>query len=83
EGEFVGSLSDTKLLKQLIEEPDLKAKTIREVMQQPFQFVPADTTLDVLSSMINRNNPAVMVRDDKGLPRIITQHDLLESIADI
>ena len=51
-------------------------------MQQPFQFVPADTTLDVLSSMINRNNPAVMVRDDKGLPRIITQHDLLESIAD-
>ena len=82
EGEFVGSLSDTRLLKQLIEEPDLKAKTIREVMQPPFQFVPADTTLDVLSSMINRSSPAVMVRDEQGLPRIITQHDLLESIAD-
>ncbi len=82
EGEFVGSLSDTKLLKQLIEEPDLKDKILKEVMQPPFQFVPADTTLDVLSSMINRNNPAVMVRDEEGLPRIITQHDLLESIAD-
>lgn len=82
DGEFVGSLSDTKLLKQLIEEPELKEKHVRDVMQPPFQFVPADTTLDVLSSMINRNNPAVMVRDQKGLPRIITQHDLLETIAE-
>ena len=82
DGEFVGSISDTRLLKQLIDEPDLKNKPVKEVMQAPFQFVPADTTLDVLSSMINRSNPAVMVRDDKGLPRIITQHDLLESIAE-
>ncbi len=82
QGEFVGSLSDTRLLKQLIEEPDLRSRTVEDVMQPPFQFVPADTTLDVLSSMINRNNPAVMVRDDQGLPRIITQHDLLESMAD-
>ncbi len=82
DGEFVGSLSDTKLLKQLIEAPELKEKLVRDAMQPPFQFVPADTTLDVLSSMINRDNPAVMVRDEAGLPRIITQHDLLESIAE-
>lgn len=82
ENEFVGSLSDTKLLSQLIEDPGIKEKTIKDVMQKPFQFVPANTTLDVLSSMITRENPAVMVRDQKGLPRIITQHDLLESIAE-
>ena len=80
--EFVGSLSDTKLLSQLIEDPGLKEKTVKDVMQKPFQFVPANTTLDVLSSMITRENPAVMVRDQQGLPRIITQHDLLESIAE-
>ena len=81
--EFVGSLSDTKLLTSLIEDPTIKDKLIHEVMEKPFQFVPVDTTLDVLSAMINRDNPAVMVRDDKGRPRIITQHDLLESIAEI
>ncbi|MGI9318326.1 MAG: pyridoxal-phosphate dependent enzyme [bacterium] len=80
--EFVGSLWDTKLLAQLIEDPGLKEKSIKDIMQKPFQFVPANTTLDVLSSMITRENPAVMVRDPKGLPRIITQHDLLESIAE-
>ncbi len=82
EDELVGSLSDTRLLKQLIDDPELRSRTVADVMQPPFRFVPANTTLDVLSTMINRNNPAVMVRDRQGLPRIITQHDLLESIAD-
>ena len=80
--QFVGSLSDTRLLKQLIEDPAIKEKAVHEVMDMPFQFVPADTTLDVLSSMINRSNPALMVRDSCGLPRIITQHDLLEAIVE-
>ena len=81
DGEFVGSLSDTKLLSQLIEDPAIRDKSIREVMQKPFQFIPADTTVDVISSMITRDNPAVMVYDELGHPRIITQHDLLELLA--
>ncbi|MCY4050352.1 MAG: pyridoxal-phosphate dependent enzyme [Gammaproteobacteria bacterium] len=79
--EFVGSLSDTRLLSNLIDDPSIRNVAIQEVMEPPFQFVPADTTLDVLSSMISRDCQAVMVRDRQGLPRIITQHDLLESIS--
>ena len=78
--EFVGSLTDTSVLARLIENPSLKEQSVHEIMEKPFPFVPADTTLDVLSSMITRENPAVMVRDEKGRPRIITQHDLLESM---
>ena len=81
--EFVGSLSDTRLLSQMIADPSIRDKTIHEVMDKPFQFVPANSTLDVLSSMITRETPAVMVRDENGHPRIITQHDLLESMANI
>ena len=79
--EFVGSLTDTRLLAQLISDPSIRDKIVHEVMEPPFQFVPVNSTLDVLSSMIKRDNPAVMVRDSKNRPRIITQHDLLESIA--
>ncbi|MCY4148737.1 MAG: pyridoxal-phosphate dependent enzyme [Gammaproteobacteria bacterium] len=79
--EFVGSLSDTGLLSNLIDDPTIRDIAVQKVMEPPFQFVPADTTLDVLSSMINRDCQAVMVRDRQGLPRIITQHDLLESIS--
>ena len=83
QGDFVGSLSDNKLLSKLIEDPSLRDKPVKEVMDGPFQFVPVNSTLDVLSSMITRDNPAVMVRDAKNRPRIITQHDLLESIANL
>ncbi len=79
--EFVGSLSDSKLLGQLIADPSLRDKTVADVMGPPFQFVTEDSTLDVLSSMINRDNPAVLVRDEQNRPRIITRHDLLEQIA--
>ncbi len=79
--EFVGSLSDTGLLSNLIDDPAIRDIAVQKVMEPPFQFVPADTTLDVLSSLINRECQAVMVRDRQGLPRIITQHDLLESIS--
>lgn len=79
--DFVGSLSDTRLLANLIDDPAIRDKSVHEIMEPPFQFVPVDTTLDVLSSMISRDCQAVMVRDEQGLPRIITQHDLLESIA--
>ncbi|MCY4313774.1 MAG: cystathionine beta-synthase, partial [Gammaproteobacteria bacterium] len=78
---IIGSLSDTGLLSNLIDDPTIRDIAVQKVMEPPFQFVPADTTLDVLSSMINRDCQAVMVRDRQGLPRIITQHDLLESIS--
>ncbi len=78
--EFVGSLVDSKLLAQMIEDPQLKDKKIEEVMDAPFQFVPSDNTLDVLSSVITKDNPAVMVRDHQDVVHIITRHDLLNAM---
>lgn len=78
--EYVGSLVDSKLLAQMIEDPNLKDKKIEEVMDAPFQFVPSDNTLDVLSSVITKDNPAVMVRDHQDVVHIITRHDLLNAM---
>lgn len=79
--DFVGSLVDSRLLAKMIETPEIKDQPVSSVMDKPFQFVTADNTLDVLSSVINRDNPAVMVRDENNEPHIITQHDLLKSMA--
>ena len=75
--EFVGSLTDSKILRQLIENPELKDQAVSQVMDPPFQFVAMDNTLDVLSSLINKDNKALLVRDDQNQVHIITQHDLL------
>lgn len=74
---IIGSVIDYKILNQLIEDPTLKEKTVSEVMDQPFQFVALHNTIDVLSSLIDKNNPALLVRDEDNQVHIITKHDLL------
>jgi len=77
---FVGSLTDSKILRQLIENPDLRDKPVSEVMDPPFQFVAMDNTLDVLSSLMNQDQKALLVRDELEKVHIITQHDLLMAV---
>ncbi|UII20358.1 cystathionine beta-synthase [Fulvivirga ligni] len=79
--EFVGSVSTTKLLEKLIEDPNLREKPVSEIMDDPMPFVAMNNTLDVLSSMINKDNKAVLVRDAADEVHIITQHDLLAAIS--
>jgi len=81
-GEFVGSLIDTKLLSVMIDNPEIKEQPVAEVMGAPFQVVPKNTTLDVLASLINRDNPAVLVPDGGNSMRIITQHDVLKAVSE-
>lgn len=78
--EIVGSLRDDKILTSLINTPELKSGSVREVMESSFPVVAPDNTLDVLSSMI-RDNKAVLVRDQRnGELNIITEQDLLTAL---
>jgi cystathionine beta-synthase len=81
-GEFVGSISDTKLLNKLVENPELKAQPISEIMDDPFKFIALNTTVDTISSMMNHGDKALMVLDEKNDPHIITKQDLLMAFAD-
>ena len=80
-GSFVGSLIDSKVLKRLIENPDIKNQTVAEVMDPSFQFVSMNNTLDVLSSLISKENKALLVRDELQKVHIITQSDLLMAMS--
>ena len=80
-GTFVGSLIDSKVLKQLIENPEIKSKPVAEVMDASFQFVSMNNTLDVLSSLISKDNKALLIRDELQKVHIITQSDLLMAMS--
>ncbi len=79
-GNIVGSLTDTGILKKLIDDPGLKEKEIRDVMRPPFTFVGMDNTVDVLSSLISKENQALLVRGEDNSIHIITQSDLLSAV---
>lgn len=82
ESRIIGSLTDTKVLSSLIENPELKGKPVEEVMDPSFQFVAMDNTLDVLSSILKKEKKAVLVRDEQERVHIITQSDLLMAMTD-
>lgn len=80
QGEVVGSLTDTVILHRLIEEPEVRQLRVEEVMDKPFKFVALSSTVDTLSSLIDRENKALLVRDETNAVHIITQADLLAAM---
>ena len=49
-------------------------------MDNPLPFVAIDETLNVISSLLDKENKAVLVRSEDLSVHIITQHDLLLAI---
>ncbi|MEX2591673.1 MAG: cystathionine beta-synthase [Anditalea sp.] len=78
-GQVVGSITDNKLLNKIITDPDLKDAAVAEVMEESMKFVALGSTLDVLSSMVDKEK-AVLVRDELHQIHIITKHDILTAI---
>ncbi len=75
--QIVGTITDSKILKNLIENPEFKNEMVKEIMDDPLPFVAMDSTVDVLSSLIDKKITAVLVRDENNKTHIITQHDIL------
>lgn len=80
-GHFIGSISSTSMLQKMIVDPQITNKQVSEIMEKPMVFVAPDSTLDVLSSLVNKENKAVLVRDENDNVHIITQHDILKAMS--
>ena len=78
-GQVIGSITDNKLLSKIITDPDLKDATVADVMEDSMKFVALGSTLDVLSSMVDKEK-AVLVRDELDRIHIITKHDILTAV---
>jgi cystathionine beta-synthase len=78
-GHVVGSITDNKLLSKIITDPALKDASVAEVMEDSMKFVALGSTLDVLSSMVDKEK-AVLVRDELDRIHIITKHDILTAV---
>lgn len=79
-GHFVGSISTAGVLEKIMEDTQVMQKNVGEIMDKPMLFVAPDSTLDVLSSLLNKDNKAVLVRDDRQKVHIITRHDVLKAL---
>lgn len=78
--EFVGSLADNHLYAKLIDNPEMKNEPVEKLMQKPFPFVSPNAPLEEVTTLINRENEAVLVRDMLSQVHIITKYDIIGAI---
>jgi cystathionine beta-synthase len=79
-GMVIGKITESDILDALLENPSLKSQPIQSITTAPFPFVDLNTSIDRISSMINRDNIAVLV-EDQGDIEIITQYDIINAIS--
>jgi cystathionine beta-synthase len=81
EGKSVGSISAHGLFTKIISNADIKSKQVKEIMEKPYQEVDFNAPVERLSSLINKENGALLSKDDSGTYHILTQYDIIESLA--
>ena len=79
-GECVGGLIEGTLMTKALAQPSLLDRPVREVMDQPFPEVSADTSAERVGSMLSRESPATLVRKDGKLIGIVSRYDVLQQL---
>ena len=77
---FVGSLDEGDLFRSYFEDKDIADRPIKEIMNKPFPIVQKNASLEDISKLIDKNNPAVLVEMGSGKFQIVTKHDIIRVI---
>lgn len=77
----VGSITESTILKSLMDNPESKGEKVEVVMGDLFPIVDLGDNIQKVTSLINRENSAVMVKDVAGTRHIITEYDLIEAMS--
>jgi len=83
ESEIIGAISESGLFARMFTigtGADVKGKKISEALEKPYPVVAFDTPVERLSSLINRENGAVLSRDDSGNYHIVTKYDVIQAL---
>lgn len=81
QGMIIGKLTESDILNSVLDNPSMKSGSVQEIMTSSFPFIDLNTSIDKISSIINKDNTAVLVEDEQGKIEIITQYDIINAIS--
>jgi cystathionine beta-synthase len=81
DGTFVGSIDDSHLYELLVDAPELRDAAISSVMRPAFPVVNANTSVEQLCKLINKNTPAVLVELAEGKYHIVSRYDVISAMS--
>jgi cystathionine beta-synthase len=73
----VGAISESGLFQKIFSNPDIKNATIETVMEPAFPIVDFNTPIEKLRTLINKDNGAVLSKDELGNYHIVTKYDVI------
>ena len=78
---LIGSISESGLFQKLFANPEIKNEKIEAVLENTFPIVNIDTAVEKLGTLINKENGAVLAKDESGDYHIVTKYDVLQALA--
>src|SRR6476660_2514289 len=80
-GELIGSISENGLFQKIFSNPEIKTEKVEHVMEKGLPVVSFDTPVEKLGTLINKENGAVLAKDESGNIHIVTKYDVLQALA--
>jgi len=80
-GKNIGAISESGLFDKMLNDSNIKSQNISSVMEKAYPEVSFDTPVERLSAYINKENGAVLSKDDSGLYQIVTKYDIIQSLS--
>ncbi len=75
-----GAISEGGLFQKIFNNPEIKNATVQDVVEPAFPVVAFDTPVEKLSHLINKENGAVLAKDEAGSYHIVTKYDVIQSL---
>jgi cystathionine beta-synthase len=76
----IGAISENGLFQKIFSNPDIKNSTVEKVMERPYPLVEFNTPVEKLSTLINKENGAVLSKDEGGNFHIVTKYDVIQAL---
>ncbi len=75
-----GAISEGGLFRKIFNNPDIKNGKVEEVLEPALPVVAFDTPVEKLSHLINKENGAVLAKDEAGNYHIVTKYDVIQAL---
>jgi cystathionine beta-synthase len=81
DNQIIGSISENGLFQKLFSNPEIKESKVIDTIESEYPIVDFNTPVEKISTFINKNNGAVLSKDESGTIHIITKYDILQALA--
>ena len=76
----LGAISENGLFQKVFNNPEIKNSSVEAVLEPAYPMVDFETPVERLSTLINKENGAVLSKDEAGNLHIVTKYDVIQAL---